>query len=95
MGTTQSAVSRAESGWVAASAEFIERFARAVGTPITITFGQVGAAKPSRSNARKRVRRATGGYRFDPWLRSPTPAEARSLEADGLSRERFARETHP
>jgi hypothetical protein len=32
-----------------------------------------------------------GDYEFDPWAREPSPAEARSLEADGLGRERFAR----
>lgn len=87
--TTQSAVSRVEAGRTLPSLRFLERFARATGRPLTITFGEVGPRAPSRAERRARVRRVLGDFVFDPWRRSPTPAEARSLEADGLTRERF------
>lgn len=88
MGTTQSVVSRAEAGWIEPSLSFIERFARATGRPIVVRFGDEPAL-PDRRTRRQRVRRALGDYVFDPWDRAPTAAEARSLEADGLTRESF------
>jgi hypothetical protein len=45
--------------------------------------------KPLSGERRRRVRRVLGDYLFNPWDRDPTPAEARTLVADGLTRERF------
>lgn len=90
IGTTQSAISRAESGRRMPSIAFLDRFARAVGHPITLTFG-ADPREPSREEVRARAAEALGDHTFDPWRRDPTPAEARNLEADGLTRERFER----
>src|SRR3989442_11337193 len=87
MGTTQSAVSRLESGRIDPSVEFIDRFARAIGRPITLTFGDERRA--SRGEIKSRLRKVLGDFEFDPWARDPAPAEQRSLEADGLTREHF------
>lgn len=94
MGTTQSAVSRVEAGRVLPTLELLERFANATGRPLTITLGAARQARPaSRAARRARVRRALGGYVFDPWERGPSDAEARTLEKDDLTRERFKRST--
>ncbi|MCA1726409.1 MAG: helix-turn-helix transcriptional regulator [Actinobacteria bacterium] len=85
MGTTQSAVSRAESGRVMPTIEFVDRFARATGQPLELDF----PATDRRVGRRERVRRVLGGFEFNPWDRSPTAAERRSLIADGLTRESF------
>jgi transcriptional regulator with XRE-family HTH domain len=88
MRTTQSAVSRVESGRTLPSLAFIERYARAAGRPITFTIGG-DPIEPSRKELRRRVRAAIGDFTFDPWRRDPSPAEARTLVADGLTREHF------
>ena len=88
MGTTQSVISRAEAGWIEPSLTFIERFARAVGQPIAVTFGE-GPVLPNTRTRKKRIRQALGDYVFDPWQRSPSSAEVKSLEADGMTRDRF------
>ena len=88
MGTTQSVVSRAEAGWIEPSLTFIERFTRAVEQPITVTFGK-DAPLPDVRTRKERVRRVLGDYVFDPWQRSPSSAEVKSLEADGITRDRF------
>jgi transcriptional regulator with XRE-family HTH domain len=88
MGTTQSAISRLEAGRVVPSIDAIERFALALGRPISLTFGDAKSPALSRAQRRKRLRRALGEFRFDPWQREPSEAEARSLLADGLTRER-------
>ncbi len=90
MGTKQSAISRIEAGRQLPSLEMLERFARATGRPFTVTFGD-SATSLSRRERRARVRRVLGDYRFDPWERRPTDVEARTLVADGLTRERFER----
>ena len=92
MGTTQSAVSRVEAGRAQPTLDFVERYARAVGTRLTLEFG-AQAELPSRDERRERARRVLRGYVFDPWRRAPSPAEQRSLEADGLTRERFQGQT--
>lgn len=85
MGTTQSAVSRLESGGAGATVGLLERVAEAVGFAFTLTFG--GAVL--RDRRKESVRRVLGDYRFNPWERMPTDVEARSLARDGLTRERF------
>ncbi|HEX9697288.1 MAG TPA: helix-turn-helix transcriptional regulator [Actinomycetota bacterium] len=83
VGTTQSAISRAEAGRVTASPELIERIALEIGEPIHITFG----GSVSRRERVRRVRVALDGYRFDPWERDPSSVEARALEAAGIEHE--------
>jgi hypothetical protein len=88
MGTTQSVISRAETGQVLPSLEFIQRFADATGQAIAIDL-RPGTKEIRRADMRRRVREATDGFVFNPWDREPTEAEAKSLIADGLTRERF------
>lgn len=90
MGTTQSAVSRVESGRSQPTLDFVDRYARAIGRPITIRFG-AGPDPPTRAERQARVRRVLGDYVFDPWERNPSPVEAQTLLADGLTRDRFRR----
>lgn len=90
MGTTQSAISRAEAGRAQPTLDFVERFARALGERIVLTFGERGRLD-SRSERARRVKRVLGGFEPNPWDRDPTPAEQRVLERDGLTRERFER----
>ena len=82
IGTTQSAISRAESGAVMPTLELIQRIATATGEPIVLTF-----APQIEQDRGARVRRVLGDYRFDPWEREPSAAEARVLERTGLPRE--------
>jgi transcriptional regulator with XRE-family HTH domain len=88
MGTTQSAVSRLESGRSVPSLRILEKVARATGSSIEVVVEPEGRL-PTSAERRRRVRRVLGGYTFNPWERSPTKAEARTLMADGLTRERF------
>lgn len=88
MGTTQSAVSRMESGRTLPTLELLERFASATGRPFEVVFGGESML-PDRAERRRRLRRALGRVEFNPWDRDPTPIEARYLEAEGLTRERF------
>ena len=88
MGTTQAAISKIESGRNLPTLTVLDRFARATGRSFELPFGGP-AEKTKRSQMRNRVRAALDGYSFDPWERNPTPTEAKSLKADGLTRERF------
>jgi transcriptional regulator with XRE-family HTH domain len=90
VGTTQAAISKIETGRTLPTIETLDRIARATGEPIVLTLGG-GADRVSRREMRERVRAVIGDYVFDPWEREPTAAEAESLLADGLTRERFAR----
>jgi transcriptional regulator with XRE-family HTH domain len=88
MGTTQSVVSRMEAGRSLPSLALIDRLVAATGRPFSISFGAAGS-EPSTEVRRARLRRVLGTYVFNPWDRDPTDAEARSLVADGLTREQF------
>jgi len=90
IGTTQAAISKIETGRTLPGLDLLERVAGATGGPITLVIG-APARRPSRAELRTRVRRVLGDYEFNPWERDPAPAEAESLLADGLTRERFAR----
>jgi len=91
MGTTQSAIARVESGAARPSLDFLERFTRASGIPMTIELGKPNPRDLSIGARRKRVRAALGDFVFDPWLRNPSNVEKRALEARGLTREYFQR----
>ena len=90
MGTTQTAVSRTEAGRALPGMAMLDRWELACGQPLTLTFGR-GTDLPPREERRRRVRKVLGTYEFNPWDRNPSEAEAESLIADGLTRERFAR----
>jgi transcriptional regulator with XRE-family HTH domain len=90
IGTTQAALSKIETGRTLPGLELLDRVARAVGRPVTITLGET-ARIPSLAERRDRVLKVLGDYRFDPWDRAPTTAEQESLLADGLTRERLSR----
>ncbi len=94
MGTTQSAISKIESGRTLPTIPLLERLAEATGRPIKLVL--TGRTKmPDREERARRVRKVLGDYRFNPWERSPSAAEARTLIADGLTRERFEGATTP
>lgn len=88
MGTTQSAVSRLESGRTLPTFDLLERFASATRGPFEVVFGEE-ARLPDRAERRRRLRRALGRVELNPWERNPTPLEAEILEAEGLTRDRF------
>ena len=90
IGTTQAAISKIETGRTLPGLDLLERVATATGRPIVLELG-ARSMPTSRRERRERVRRVLGDYEFNPWERGPTPAEAESLIADGLTRERFAR----
>jgi transcriptional regulator with XRE-family HTH domain len=92
MQTKQSVISRIEAGLSIPTLPVLERFARACGrTEITLTLAQPGR-EPSAAERRRRVKKVLGNLMFNPWDRNPSPAEASSLLADGLTRERFERQ---
>lgn len=89
MGTTQSAIARAEGGWTRVpSLEWLERYALAVGRAVTVT---VGGRADAAEMARRSDRVLGPGFEQNPWDRDPSPLEARSLKTRGLTRERFER----
>jgi transcriptional regulator with XRE-family HTH domain len=90
MQTPQPAIARAEAGLRMPTLQFIERWARATGRPITLEIG----GRPSTRSAAEReaqVRSVLGPGRFNPWDRNPSPAEAELLDRAGLTRKRFER----
>jgi transcriptional regulator with XRE-family HTH domain len=91
MGTSQSVISRTEAGRCLPGLPLLLRFAQATGRSRIVLEVMGTERTPSREERRRRVRRVLGDYVFDPWERRPTPAEARSLIADGLTVERFSR----
>jgi transcriptional regulator with XRE-family HTH domain len=90
MGTSQATISKIESGRTVPSLKEVDRFARAIGRPVQIVFGQP-ESPASKEELRRRVEKGLGADAFNPWDRDPTSAEQRSLIADGLARERFTR----
>lgn len=87
-GTTQAVISRIESGRGNPRYDLMERIATATGKPLRLTLGADTVV--SRQERRDRVRQALGDFEFNPWDRSPTVNEMRSLVSDGLVRESFA-----
>ncbi len=89
LGTKQPVISRVEAGHSVPSIPFLERCAKATGQKeLTLRFAEDSQEATSKER-RRRVAKVLKGYVFDPWDRNPTPAEARTLIADGLTRERF------
>lgn len=89
MGTTQPAIARAESGYRMPSLEFIDRWAKATGEPITLTLGREGQSELTRSERRRLVRSVLGPGRFNPWDRQPSRVEAALLRKAGKDRAYF------
>jgi transcriptional regulator with XRE-family HTH domain len=89
MGTRQPAIARAEAGLRMPTLPFIERWARATGSPLSLTIGEVRPQTQSMESRRALVRSVLGPGRFNPWDRDPTPVEAQLLEKQGLTREYF------
>ena len=89
MGTTQSAIARAESDWTQApSIRWLERYSAAIERPITLVIG----ARADTAELARRADLVLGvGFEQNPWDRQPSAMEARSLTARGLTRERFKR----
>lgn len=88
--TTQTVISRIESGRATPTISTLERVAQATGEPLKLVLGETPKTLP-REEKRQRVRQVLGDFVFDPWEREPSDAEARSLTADGLGQEHFAR----
>ena len=95
MGTTQSAIARAEAGDRMPTLGFIDRWARATGAPITLELGRPASRTETAAKRRAMVRSALGPGRFHPWERNPSPIEAKLLDQAGLTREHFARIRKP
>jgi transcriptional regulator with XRE-family HTH domain len=89
MGTTQSAISKIESGRTLPTLPLLDRLAVATGRPLELVLGTQDIL--TAEERARRVRRVLGDYRFNPWERSPSDAEAKTLIADGLTREYFER----
>jgi transcriptional regulator with XRE-family HTH domain len=92
MGTQQSVISRIEAGRSLPTLPLVERFARACGRKEIVLPVSVPGSVPNREERRRRLKSVLADFVFNPWDRDPTPAEARSLLADGLTRERFERQ---
>jgi hypothetical protein len=88
MGTTQSVVARAETNWeTLPTLDFLERFARAIGRPITITLGEDSRAGDADVAGRSQA--ALRGFEFDPWDRPLADIEKQGLVREGLTSEHF------
>jgi transcriptional regulator with XRE-family HTH domain len=89
IGTTQPAISKIESGRTLPTLIVLERLAVALDEPIEELVKAGTISSLSRRDRRERVRGVLGPFRFNPWDRNPSAAEAESLRADALTRERF------
>jgi transcriptional regulator with XRE-family HTH domain len=90
MGTTQPVVARAEGGYRLPTLDFIDRWAKATGTPLTLTFGAARVALSQREKG-DLVDSVLGPGRFNPWDRMPSRVEAELLEKAGRGRGYFER----
>ena len=83
LGTTQSAVARAETDAIEPSITYVRRVATATGQPITL---RIVPPRPIDATEARRRWSQADGRDFDPWSRQPAPAEVRHLERAGLKR---------
>ena len=84
MGVSQPNIARAESGSLGVGVDFIDRWARATGEVITLSFGSDPDISFEERGAR--VRAALGKNRFDPWKRRLTAVERKALTSEGIPR---------
>lgn len=89
MGAAQPAIARAESGYRMPTIEFIDRWARATGSQITLALGGAQPSLPSASRRRAIARSVLGPGRFNPWDRKPSSVEAALLRKAGLGPKHF------
>jgi transcriptional regulator with XRE-family HTH domain len=83
LGTTQSAVARAENDGIEPSIGYIRRVSAATGQPITV---RIVPPVPIAEDEARRRWSAADGREFDPWSRDPAPAEVRQLKRSGVER---------
>lgn len=83
MGTAQPAIARAEAGRVMPSVKFIERWARACGTPYTLVLGGEQPA-PTAEERQAIVRSIFGADNWNPYDRAPSAVERRTLRQQEL-----------
>jgi transcriptional regulator with XRE-family HTH domain len=82
MGTTQAAVARAEGGRLSPRMDFLDRWARACGLPLTLVLGQQQAT-PNAEMRRAITRDVFGKNNWNPYERKLTDVERRTLAAMG------------
>jgi transcriptional regulator with XRE-family HTH domain len=84
LGTTQSAVARAETDAAEPSLAYLRRVAAATGRSINV---RIDPPQPiSEAEAQRRWALIGKGREFDPWRREPEAAEVRQLERSGVER---------
>lgn len=83
LGTTQSAVARAETDAMEPSLAYVRRVAAATGRPVTLRI--VPPVPITEREAQRRWQRVDGRP-FDPWSRNPEPAEVKHLRRSGVER---------
>jgi transcriptional regulator with XRE-family HTH domain len=83
LGTTQSAVARAENDGIEPSIGYVRRVAAATGRAISL---QIMPPVPISEDEARRRWSTADGRAFDPWSRAPEPAEVRQLKRAGLRR---------
>ena len=94
MGTTQAAIARAESGRVSPRLDFVDRWARACGRPLTLVFGDRPMA-PDLETRRTMTRAMFGANNWNPYERNLSDVERRTLVATGSTPEQFVRAGRP
>lgn len=83
MGTSQSLIARVELAAVSPGVDVIDRWARATGIPLTLTFG-TATAVPGTAERARLLREAFGSDAFNPWTRNPSEVEQRTLRRLGI-----------
>src|SRR5207302_9323537 len=91
MGTTQPVVARAEGGYRMPTIDFIDRWAKATGTSLSITFGRPVQSGDTPAQKRALVDSAMWPGRFDPSYRAPTDVESSLLNRAGRDCSFFSR----
>src|SRR5437660_11361662 len=76
MGTTQPVVARAEGGYRIPTSDVIDRWAKATGTPLSITCGRPVQAGDTTAQKRAIADSVIGPGRLAPWEREKTDATA-------------------
>jgi transcriptional regulator with XRE-family HTH domain len=83
MSTSQSLIARVEAAVVSPGVDVIDRWARATGIPLTLTFG-TETPVPDTGERAHLLREAFGPDAFNPWTRDPSEVEQRTLRRLGI-----------
>ncbi|MDB5065873.1 MAG: hypothetical protein JWM18_2307 [Chloroflexi bacterium] len=83
MRTSQSLIARVEAAAVSPGVDVIDRWARATGIPLTLTFG-ADTPVPDAGERARLLREAFGPDAFNPWTRNPSEVEQRTLRRLGI-----------